>query len=517
MRKLIAIGVALLALLAPAAASAHPLGNFTVNNFTRIEVAGDRLYLRYVLDMAEIPTFQARGDVKAKGEEAYGRELAAGLRDGLTLTVAGTPASLRELGHELTFPDGAGGLETTRLEVVLDAGQLPASEGPVELTFADGNNPERLGWREIVLAATGGASVASASVPEESVSDELRAYPDDLLQSPLDVRQATARIEPGALAGPPPELSGGGELEASARASQSTENGFTELISREGLSIGVVLVSLLVAMFWGAVHALSPGHGKAIVAAYLIGTRGTPRHALYLGLIVTVTHTIGVFALGLVTLALSELIVPDDLYPWLNLASAVLVVAVGVTVLRLRVLDWVRGARSSRGHAHGHSHEGHDDQHEHGHGHDHAHDHSHGHDHDHDHDHDHGHGHAHGHSHSHGHGHSHQHVPEPGTGWRGLLTVGISGGLLPCPSALVVLLAAISLQRVGYGLVLIVAFSLGLAATISAIGMVAIKARGVFDRRSLQGPVVRALPALSAVLILALGIAMTVRALPGIA
>ena len=379
MRKLIAIGVALLALLAPAAASAHPLGNFTVNHFTRVEVSGDHLYLRYVIDMAEIPTFQARNEVAARGEEAYARDLASTLRDGLSLTVAGNAVTLRELGRELTFPDGAGSLETTRLELVLDAGELPASGSPLELTYADTNDPERIGWREIVLVATGGAAVASASVPDQSVSDELRAYPEDLLQSPLDVRQATARVTPGTLAGPPPALSAGGDLASPARVSESTENGFTELISRESLSIGVVVVSLLVAMFWGAVHALSPGHGKAIVAAYLIGTRGTPRHALYLGLIVTVTHTIGVFALGAITLGLSEFIVPDDLYPWMNLVSAILVVAVGVTVLRMRILDWFRGARRAvGGGAQGHSHDSHH--------HDHSHDHAHDHDRDHDHD-----------------------------------------------------------------------------------------------------------------------------------
>ncbi len=243
---------------------------------------------------------------------------------------------------------------------MLDAGRLPASDGPIGIAFHDGNYPDRLGWREIVVAATSGAAVVSSNAPSESVTNELRAYPQDLLQSPLDVREATARITPGAVAGPPPELSGDSEISSPVRVAQKTENGFTSLISKESLSIGVILVSLLVAMFWGAAHALTPGHGKAIVAAYLIGTRGTPRHALYLGLIVTVTHTIGVFALGGVTLALSEFIVPDDLYPWLNLVSAVLVVAVGITVLRMRVLGWVRGRRSP-GHAHDHGHD-----HEHG-------------------------------------------------------------------------------------------------------------------------------------------------------
>jgi nickel/cobalt transporter (NicO) family protein len=502
MKRLIAVGVALLALLAPAAASAHPLGNFTVNHFTRIETSGDRLYLRYVLDMAEIPTFQDRDEVAAKGKQAYGDALAARLRHGLSLTVAGKPAALRDLGHELAFPNGVGGLHTTRLEIVLDAGVLPESSAPLALDYRDGNDLDRIGWREIVLVQSGGASIVSSSVPSDSVSDELRSYPADLLQSPLDVREATARIKPGDVAGPPPELSSKGQLDSPVRVAAQSESGFAALISRDSLSLGVILVSLLVAMFWGAVHALSPGHGKAIVAAYLIGARGTPRHALYLGLIVTVTHTLGVFALGLVTLALSEFIVPDELYPWLNLASAILVVCVGVTVLRLRMLDWLRGPRrAAAGHRHDHPH------HDHDHGHDHADAHGHGH----------GHGHGHAHDHGHADGHcGHQHVPEPGTGWRGLLTVGISGGLLPCPSALVVLLAAISLQRVGYGLVLIVAFSLGLAATISGIGLLAIGARRAFSRRSFQGRLVRALPAVSAAVILAFGVAMTVRALPAL-
>jgi ABC-type nickel/cobalt efflux system permease component RcnA len=191
-----------------------------------------------------------------------------------------------------------------------------------------------------------------------------------------------------------------------------------------------------------------------MVAAYLVGSRGTPRHALLLGLTVTATHTAGVFALGLVTLALSELIVPEQLYPWLNLISALLVVGVGASVLR---------ARLRRRHAHHHHH--------------------------------------------------HQHADRS---LRNLLAVGISGGLLPCPTALVVLLAAISLHRVGYGLVLIVAFSLGLAGAMTAVGLAAVSARRFLRKKNFEGRIVRALPAVSAALILVLGLAMTTRALPGV-
>jgi ABC-type nickel/cobalt efflux system permease component RcnA len=204
-------------------------------------------------------------------------------------------------------------------------------------------------------------------------------------------------------------------------------------------------------------HALSPGHGKTIVAAYLVGQRGTPLHAAALGLIVTVTHTIGVFALGLITLALSQLIVPEQLYPWLNLVSGLLVVAIGAAVFRSRY-------RHQRAHSQGHHH------------------------------------------------HHHHHHGAPGR--RSLVAVGISGGLLPCPSALVVLLAAISLHRVAFGMLLIVAFSAGLALSITGIGLVAVFAKRLFRRASFEGRLVRLLPAASALVILAAGLAMTVRALP---
>jgi ABC-type nickel/cobalt efflux system permease component RcnA len=493
MRRLLLLLLLLLAaltlvLLAPVAASAHPLGNFTVNRYTRIEPSGDRVYLLYVLDLAEIPTFQARAEVRRAGEEAYAASLAERIREGLTLELRGRPVALEEVAHAIAFPQGAGGLRTTRLEVAF-AAEPPERGGPVSLAYRDRNYEGRIGWKEVVLAPTAGAAVTGASVPAESVSNELRAYPQDLLASPLDVTGATASV---ILAGPPgqPPAVGQAAREAPKHVASASEGGFASLISKENLSVGVVLVSLLVAVFWGAVHALGPGHGKAIVGAYLIGTRGTPRHAVYLGLITTVTHTIGVIALGLVTLALSEFIVPDDLYPWMNLASAVLVVAIGLTVLRSRIRDWLRPRGAGAAHDHHH-------------GHDHGHENADGHDHDHGHD--------------HRHDHGHHHAPPSGGGWRGLLAVGISGGLLPCPTALVVLLAAISLHRVGYGLVLIVAFSLGLAATITGIGLLAISARHVARRFSFDGRLVRVLPAVSALVILAFGVAMTVRAVPGIA
>jgi nickel/cobalt exporter len=433
-KRLLVVAVLLTALAFSASADAHPLGNFTVNTFSRVQVSGDRLYVRYVLDLAEIPTFQA-GRIDAR---TYARTIATGTR----LTVNGRPAPLVPLKQALAHPKGAGGLQTTRLEVILGG---PRVDGASRIAYRDTNDASRIGWHEIVVGAKA-----------HSRSDELRAYPKDLLQSPLSVRRITATLAP--TTDLPPELTHGQALRAPDRVA---DGGFASLIARDRLSVGFVLLSLLVAMFWGAAHALSPGHGKSIVAAYLVGSRGTPRHALLLGLTVTVTHTIGVFALGLITLSLSAFVVPEHLYPWLNLVSALLIVGVGLSVLRWRIREWRKRSVA------------------------------HGHDHDHEHDH--------------------------ALGARRLLGIGISGGIVPCPTALVVLLAAISLHRVGYGLVLILAFSVGLAAAMTAIGVVAVSAKRVFARVDLDGGLVRLLPAVSALVVLGLGLAMTVRALPHVA
>jgi nickel/cobalt exporter len=421
-------------------AQAHPLGNFTVNRFSRVEVSGDRLYIRYVLDLAEIPSFQARqaGGIDAG---AYARRIAAGAH----LSVDGRPAALVPLARALAFPQGAGGLRTTRLEVILRG---PRIASPSRISYRDTNYASRIGWKEVVVGAD-----------TPSRSNELRSYPKDLLESPLDVTSVTPTLAPTDGPSVPPRLTRGAALQAPDRVADS---GFARLIAHDRLSVGFVLVSLLIAMFWGAAHALSPGHGKSIVAAYLVGSRGTARHAAMLGLTVTITHTIGVFALGLVTLSLSAFVVPDHIYPWLNLVSALLIVGVGLSVLRWRLREWRR-------HAPEHHH----------------------------------------------HGHDHHHHDEA-LSTRRLLGIGISGGIVPCPTALVVLLAAISLHRVGYGLVLILAFSVGLAAAMTGIGLVAVTAKRTFERVDFNGGPIRLLPALSALVVLGLGLAMTARAIPHI-
>jgi nickel/cobalt exporter len=462
MRRLLLLTAAAVAFAFPVTAFAHPLGNFTTNRYGEVDVSGGRVYVVYVLDLAEIPTFQEKPKVRTLGHEGYARSLSDQIRRGLSLTVGGAPRKLEELRHALAFPQGVGGLHTTRLEILFGVGPVRGAAGPLALTYADRNFGSRIGWKEVVVRADAGAILASSTAPSSSLSDRLLAYPKDLLKSPLDVTVAQARFTPGSGAGTPPRLLSGPDLTAPVRVASRSDGGFAALVAQENLGVGIILVSLLVALFWGAVHALGPGHGKAIVAAFLVGSRGTARQAALLGLVVTITHTAGVFALGLVTIGLSAFLVPEQLYPWLNLVSALLVVGVGLSVLRLRLY-----ARRGPGRGHHHHHD-----------------------------------------------HHHHHREGGPSGLRDLLAVGISGGLIPCPTALVVLLAAISLHRIGYGLLLIVAFSVGLAGTMTAIGLLAVTAKRAFSRMSFEGPLLRALPALSALAIVGLGLVMTARSLP---
>ena len=455
MKRVFALGAVLsaaVALLAPGTASAHPLGNFTVNRYAGIELAGDSVYVHYALDVAEIPTYQLGSQIRAPGYPAR-------LAHELELTLDGRRVPLRVLEHRVSSRPGAGGLPTLRLDVV-----YRSETSGRDLRFIDRAFDGRIGWREVTVSARDGGRVLDSTVATTSESDELRAYPKDMLRSPLDIVSAVATLAPGNEPGTPPTI----DLEA---APQQARGGFAALIERGGdVSLGVLLLSFLVAAFWGAAHALTPGHGKALVAAYLVGTKGTPRHAFMLGGTVTIAHTAGVFALGLVTLGLSQFIVPERLYPWLTLVSGLLVVVVGASVLRQRIRS---GGRSDHAEHHHHHH---DNEHE----------------------------------------YEHHHHDDDALTSRGILGVGVAAGLLPCPSALVVLLSAIALHRVGLGLALIVAFSVGLAATITAIGLVAVLARRAFGRLSLNGPVVRALPAVSAALILAVGVVITARAIPGV-
>jgi ABC-type nickel/cobalt efflux system permease component RcnA len=467
-RRLLLALVGVLLVLAPAAASAHPLGNFSVNRYLRAEASGGSLYLRHVVDLAEIPAFQERGRVDAAGGlRPWARARAREQAGDLVVTAGGRRLDAVPVSWAARWAPGAGGLRTLRLAAwyrVPAPGGLPP--GPLRLVAEDRTHAGRLGWREVVLRASGGARLAGAGAAGTDRSAELTDYPPDRLARPLTVSRADAEWTPGQGAGPvAADITDAGESPAADRP-----DGLAGLVTGD-LSAGVVLLALVLAMGWGALHSLSPGHGKSMVAAYLVGTRGTARHALLLGGVVTATHTAGVIALGLVTLVASRYVLPETLFPWLNLVAALMVLGVGA---------WVLGGRLRRARSH------------------------------------HAHHHHHGHHHGH-HGHGHHHAPPADLSPRGLLAVGAAAGIVPCPSALVLLLGAISIHRVGYGLVLVLAFSAGLAGVLSLIGLLVLRARRLIDRVPMDGRIAAAVPVASAVVILVLGVVLTVRAVPGIA
>ena len=446
-RALLLFAVLFAALAAPA--GAHPLGNFSINHIAEVSVSADRVDVRYLLDQAEIPTFQERGVTRAERVRRKQVEVLRHLRveaGGRALTLTpGTPS--------LELRAGAGGLQTTRFELALSA--------PVrarEVVVRDDTFAGRVGWHAIVARPGEGTAVRS-SVPAADPTRGLTRYPKDALSSPADIRSARLDARPGdgTVSAPGPDAKG-----ATADASPSGtspdrggEDGLSGLFADAAAGRGVLLFLLLAAFGWGAVHALSPGHGKAMVAAYLVGTRGTARHAAALGATVTVTHTAGVLLLGVVALTLSAFILPEQLYPWLNLASGVLVVVVGAAVLRSR-------ARRRRK--------------------------------------------AHHHDHHHGPG-GHSHAPED-LSTRGILAMGASAGLIPCPSALVVLLAAVAQNQLALGLVMIVAFSLGLAATLTVLGIAVVHA----TRLPVPGRIAAVLPTASALVIVGVGVMLTFQA-----
>lgn len=450
----------MLALLAvPVAASAHPLGGFDVNHLVRVSVSTDRVDVRYIVTDGEFPTFQERGVPDATRLARKRREV----ERRLVVTVDGRRVALRPAGPAtITHPVGGGGLATTRVELPLSAKVQRATRVEVR----DGTFPGRVGWKAIVAQPGRGTAVRS-SVPASDPSDGLRGDPGELPLTRGDVQTARLDVAPGA-----------GTLEAPdgqrlSRDGARTGDGLTRVFESAAAGHGVLVLLLLAGFGWGAVHAVSPGHGKAMVAAYLVGTRGRPRHAVALGLMVTLTHTIGVFALGAVALALSQYVLPETLFPWLNLVSGLLVVGVGAAVLR----GHLRRLRAGR---HGHAH-------------------------------DHHHGHEHHHGHDHGHGHSH--LPQA-PGVRGLVVMGAAAGLIPCPSALVVLLGAVSQGQIALGMLLIVAFSAGLAATLTALGLAVVLASRAVRTLRVPGRVVSGLPAVSAVLIVVVGCVLTANAIP---
>ena len=509
---------ALTALFCARPAHAHPMGNFSINHYTRLEVSGSAgapyftLKGIYVLDLAEIPTVGEKerldanhdGVVSVAERASYLQAECDALNRELNLTIDGRKVPLLAHPDDLTLRPGAGGLPTLRLTLKFTAelSALPRAERH-RVEYADNNFPQRTGWKEIVLTDVG-HRVLDASVSATDISRELTLYPTDATIAPPQSTEAHFSVvaspaisnsEPGAnltaathgsktglsttatrLGNPPTGFS---TAQSTNRNSATPQDRFTQSIAMTGLTPGLIFLALLSAFGFGALHALAPGHGKAMVAAYLVGTRGTARHAILLGLVVTLTHTLGVFALGLITLAASRRIVPEHLYPVISALSGLAVVVMGAGMLWQRLRAWKaeRAADAAEGE-------------------------------------------------------NHPKQPEfAGAGsdeflyarrngmeapsLRTLIGLGITGGALPCPSALIVMLSAIALHRILFGLVLIVAFSAGLAVVLTVLGLLLMRARHVLERFAPPGRLMTGLSVCSAAFVTAVGLVLLARALTG--
>jgi nickel/cobalt exporter len=529
---------------------AHPMGNFSINHYARIVPGAETIELDYIIDMAEIPTFQeiqTNGLVPKVGDPGitpYLARQADRLRSGLALGMGEHPLSLEIVSRQAIFPPGAGGLPTMKMGFVYRA-RLPRriDSTPLAFHYRDGNFPGRAGWKEVIAIGGAGAGLVNSSVPSTDRSFELTNYPTDLLHSPPQTLEADLTVRasaPGTLADARQTgwlITDGGVSRSSERLAGNRQgtprSAFTELITSQRSDALFLVIAALIAATLGGFHALEPGHGKTLVAAYLVGSRGTARHAVLLGGVVTASHTVSVYALGFITLYASQWIVPEQLYPWLGATSGLLVAGIGFVLFIRRYLSFDaltrEHGRAEHHHpqdqSHVHDLEHHDSSgaaiHRHtwwgGHVQDdHADPHNAGRVHLHHHN-----NHAESENGGYAHTHSTSHVLEDadtpaasGVSLKSLFALGITGGIVPCPAALVVLLGALALHRVAFGLFLIVAFSVGLATVLIGFGLAMVYAQRFMTRFGARGPLVeRWLPLASSAVITVVGLALTLSAL----
>jgi nickel/cobalt transporter (NicO) family protein len=526
------IGVFLSLLLAPPTLVAHPMGNFSVNHYARLDVSSPVSTLTYVLDFAEIPTFELLQEWKLDHQDEPAIQSAAAQRAkdwiaALSLTLDGRQVAPRLRSVEAIVQSGAGGMAILR--VAITAG-LPLRSGKIE--YEDRNYIGRAGWKEIVIFGGKGANILTQSAGSQDLSQGLTRYPaDPSIAPPQDMTAAltwlseplpvNARRAPRSVAlqqaaaaprsdvtlqspaipspherRPPSELFAAQQPIAAGTVVKG--DFLSRMLQHRQLSIWLILLGIGAAFGLGSAHALSPGHGKTIVAAYLVGSRGTLKHAALLGATVTATHTVTVFLLGLGVLCFESYIVPDRIMPWLGAVSGLSIVSVGLILLYQR-------SKALIGHP--------EHAHEHSHPHPHSHDH---HTHPHPHTHPHAHQHPQGkHVHSHHGGPPHAHLPTGKITLGSLIALGVSGGLVPCPSALVLMLSAIALGRPGLGLILLLSFSAGLALVLMGIGAAVIYAKHLIPNRPglTSHPLFRLAPVVSAVVVICLGFGMTAASL----
>lgn len=510
MAAIAAVAAALGGVFLPASVSAHPLGNFTINHYNGLTIGVQRVHVDHVLDMAEIPALQARQTMDSDGDgtvsEADGARWAETTcrsgADSLLLDVDGAAVTLAPTAVGLTFPSGQAGLLTIRLVCIYEGAYPPLAE-PTAVEFRDETFEDRLGWREIVVRGDG-VTLNGAEDFAVGSSDRLLSYPPAMLEAPRAQPAAGFTATPGgpnAPAEPPTDAVPIGS-DASAVMSGATAaampGAMVELpaelgaiIQAQDLTPAAIVLSLALAVLIGAVHAASPGHGKTLMAAYLVGSRGTLRHALGLGLTVTISHTVGVLALGALVVVAGAVVPAERLFPILGLVSGLVVTAMGVALLVQRVTDERRRRLQAQEHAH---------------------------------DHEHGQPHHHGNEgestgdgwHSHGLV-RHTHLPrtENPLRWRNLVALGLVGGLVPSASAILILVGSIAAGRPAYGMILTLAFGTGMAVVLVGVGALLVRARNLVERMpsaTRLAPLFARLPLLTVVVFLVVGSTITLQA-----
>jgi nickel/cobalt exporter len=520
--SILALAGILVVLTAPGA-SAHPLGNTTVNHYDGLALSADGITDEAVEDIAEIPTFQRKGQIDANHDgtlseterAGYAGHRCADLAGTLSIQVNGQRVAMTVLASAYQERVGAVGLKAGRLTCSLSgkAALTSASTVKVQNTWDD----DGIGWHEITAVATG-IALKDSPFPATSISQALEKYPNELLTSPLDVRSGTLRTEPGGSS----TYAAVKDLPVAGFAVKyldKVSRAFNDSVGKEHLTLGVGLLALLLSLTLGAGHAFLPGHGKTIMAAYLVGRRGSLKDVVTVGATVTITHTAGVLLLGL-AITSTAAFAPAQAERWLGVVSGLIVASVGVGLLAsalrrrrtsvLPLLSPAREAVTAGAPAPHHEHPHHEHPHEHEHPH---HEHEH---HEHEHEEP---AHKHG---LFGRGHSHSHAPsDKGFSKGGLVGLGIAGGLVPSPSALLVLLAATALGRTAFGVLLVLGYGLGMAIALSVAGVLLVKLRGRLDRIAgssrIQATerVLALLPVLTALLVLAVGSLLTLRALGG--
>lgn len=490
---------------------AHPLDEVGIGRRATIRIETDKISVEYAVGFAQIMAFPERRTIDANEDgvlsdvevSAYLKTMEDKLRPGLFIEIDGIQPEVWPVDREAKLNTDQLGPIPFEIDFRFEVDLIQLIGVEHELVFRDDNYVEYPGWMEPIVEAFEPAAILNISRPWDTRRDTSDRWASSRGQRTLRVLFTTAGVEKDR--GRTPSVIGGIADPKKGR-SHGIRKRLEDILQRPRLNTRFVLFALIIAGFLGAAHALEPGHGKTVVAAYLIGSRGTVSNAVFLGLIVTLTHTLSIMVLGLLTLFASQYILPQRIFPWLGFLSGLFIVGVGCWLF-VRTLTRPGGYRHSHsplGHTHTHprftrqeegetpltpspphplspsqpSHEEHD--------------------------------------HSHEEDHAHPHGDpsfQQGVSWGSLLSLGISGGLVPCPGALVILLSAITLNRIMFGLSLIVAFSVGLAAVLITVGVLMVVARSFMDRLTGEGKIIQRLPLVSSVVIIALGMVLAIQSL----